>query len=163
MWAADRGRVVVGRDAAAADGDAAVGDRDAVEVEGDAGVAELADDAAPVRVLAVERALDEQRVGDLAGGPVGLAVGRRAGHPDVDDLRRALGVGGHLAGEGAAGLGDRGGEGARSTGPARPLARRRTVSLVEVQPSTVIELNVGDDRGAEDSLQHRPVRPARRS
>ena len=55
-----------------------------------------------------------------------------------DDLGGALGVADHLLGE----VGARLGHGVverrlRSTGPAAPLASRSTVSLVEVQPSTV--------------------------
>ena len=70
---------------------------------------------------------------------MGLVVGRRAPHDDVGHLGRALGVGRHLAGQLPAGLGAARRRARRRLGDAAlaPLASTSTVSLVDVQPSTV--------------------------
>ena len=63
----DRGFVVRARDAVAAHGDAVVRDVDRLGIEVRAARAELGEDAAPVGVVAVERALHELAVGDGPG------------------------------------------------------------------------------------------------
>src|SRR5439155_892432 len=101
------------RDPGATGGDAVVRDRHGAGIERHAGTAELADDATPIGILAVERALDQLALGDLAGGGDRVDVGGRAGDPHDDHLGRALGVARHLFGQARARLGERGGQRAR--------------------------------------------------
>ena len=69
-------------------------------------------------------------------------VARGPGTRTWDDLGRPLGVGHHLLGQRAAGLGQRRRRARPGVGgPRGPLASTSTVSLVDVHPSTVIALN----------------------
>ena len=96
-------------------------------------------DPAPVRVAAVERRLDQRRVGDRPRDPLGLVVVGRPGHLDPPDPGRALAVGDDLERE----LQQDRVEQARraAAAPAAPLACSSTVSLVLIWPSTVIRSN----------------------
>ena len=127
----------------AAHGDAAVGDRHQVGVEVDAGAAELAGDAAPVGVLAVPRALAQLALGRPCGRPgrrlvvgCGARDAARARPWWRPRRRRPSGGPGRRRPRPRRRPGRR-----RSTGPAGPLASSITVSLVDVQPSTVSALN----------------------
>ena len=75
---AERGRVVVARDAVAAHGDTVVGDVDPFGIES----APLAPSSERMRpqygIVAVERALHELAVGDAAGREAGVGVGTGA-------------------------------------------------------------------------------------
>ena len=70
----------------------------------------------------------------------GIAL--RADDPDVGHLGRPFGVVDHLLGQRRADLAERGRQCAPArAAAARPLASTSTVSLVDVQPSTVMALN----------------------
>jgi len=69
-----------------------------------------AEDPAPVRVVAEERALDQVVAGDGAADLDRLVLGVGAGHLDRDVLGGALGVGEQLPGQVVAGGGHRPGQ-----------------------------------------------------
>ena len=122
MWAATAVASWSAADAVATDRHAAVGDRDHVGIEVDAGRAELAHDPSPVRVRPVDRALDEQRRRPPGGRPGAASASDRAPRTaDRQHLRRPLGVGDHLLGQGPARLSHRGRQrlGLGRAGPAR--------------------------------------------
>ena len=165
-----RGLVVQRGDAVATDRDAVVRDVDALGVDEGAARAELREHSTPVRIL--RRRASTAR----AGWHATPRAARRASsderaprHDQVHELRRALGVGRHLAGEVIADRGDRldervVGVAARSDGvpPAAPLARTSTVSFVLVHASTTSALNVPCDRALERRVQRRRARPRHR-
>ena len=93
---------------------------------GDDRVPRGAGDAAPVRVAAVDRGLDERARHDGPGDRAGVGIVGRAGDLAGDERRGALAVGGLLAGEVAGdGLDRRGERGARAVvGGRRRRARR---------------------------------------
>src|SRR5699024_5927451 len=86
------------------------GHSDLCRVHGYRGHADGGEHAAPVRVGAEHRALEEVVATDDAGGGLGLLVGGGAGDGDRDLLGHALGVALQLAGEVQADLVDRAGE-----------------------------------------------------
>src|SRR5699024_2004016 len=86
------------------------GHSDLRRVHGYRGHADGGEHAAPVRVGAEHRALEEVVATDDAGGGLGLLVGGGAGDGDRDLLGHALGVALQLAGEVQADLVDRAGE-----------------------------------------------------
>ena len=91
----------------------------------------------------MDRGLDQRARDDGAGDRAGIGVVGGPGHLAGEQRRRALAVGGLLAGEVAGDGLDRRGERRRapasspaSAAPAAPEARTNTVSLVLVSPST---------------------------
>ena len=83
-------------------------DRDVelVRVEGSPGRAHGGEHAAPVGVVAEDRALEQVVAGDRPGDLEGVGLGRRGPHLDGDVVVGALGVGDELAGQARADLGD---------------------------------------------------------
>ena len=105
------------------------------------------DDAAPVRVAAVQRGLDQRRVGDRARRALDVRP-VAAAHDDAADALGALAVAGDL--DAPAGAAARRAPGRRSARPRTRARRRRreapehiriAVSLVDSWPSTVMRSN----------------------
>src|SRR4051794_38158724 len=100
----DLGPVVAGG-TAPAHGDTVDAHVDPVGVERGRGGTDRAEDPAPVRVVAEERALDQVVAADGAADLDRLVLGVRVDHLDGDVLGGALGVGEQLPGEVVAGRG----------------------------------------------------------
>src|SRR5690606_28601121 len=83
---------VVPGGAAAADPHAVDGHVDPVRLEDRVGGADRGDDPAPIRVLPVDRALEQVRPGHGAAHGHRVLLGGGADHLDRDRLGRALGV-----------------------------------------------------------------------
>ena len=119
-------------------------------IEFHAGAAGGGENAAPVGIAAGESGLDQRRSGDGFRDSARGGFGFRAAHFDFDHALRAFAVGDDLQRERAADFFECGGERAmrrvagldRCGAPAAPLARTSSVSLVEVSPSTLMELKV---------------------
>src|ERR1043165_4942267 len=93
---------VVGRLAVADERDRAGAQRDALDREARAAAADGGEDAAPVRVAAVQRGLDQRRGGDGVRGEPGIALGAGAAHDELHHARRAFAVADDHPGELAA-------------------------------------------------------------
>ena len=129
-------------------------------LKSDAGAPGHRDQAAPVRVGAVNRGLHERRIGDRPRRPLGLDVGRAAGHVDGDQLGRPFAAAHdpdrqRLADLARAPRRSRSNSLAVMVTPLAPLASANTQSLVEHSPSTVIALNVTSVDGRQRALQQR--------
>ena len=97
---------MLGRHPAGTHLDTAVGHRHQVGVERDTGGSELADDATPVGIAPVERALHQLALGDPAGRPGGVVGRRRPDDAHGRHLGGPFGVFGHLGGQAGARLGE---------------------------------------------------------
>ena len=122
-------------------------DRRVVENECGAGPSGRGDEPAPVRIAAVNRRLDQRRIGDGPRRQPGVSARRGAGDAHGDELGRALAathdLAREMAGNRVEALRETPGSSSRSTAtPEAPDASRNTQSLVEHSPSTVIALNV---------------------
>ncbi len=139
--------------------DAAAHDRDAIEVDVELrriehrpAVAGGADDATPVRIAAVERALAQRRARDRVGHLGGIARRARAAHPDVHHLGRALAVLHDRARQSAPQTAD--GAGERRVGSRADADRRIAGGAVREQQDRVVGAHVAvDDDGVEGLRQ----------
>ena len=130
-------------------------------------------DASPVGVAAVDRRLDEARGDDRASDGPGARVVCGAGHARGDERRRALAVGGLLAGEVAGDCLDRGAQRRGRRAPGRDLGGARRPGcqdedgVVRARVAVDRELVPGSDGGGSEKApqdsrarrRHRSGRP----
>ena len=116
-------------------------------------------DPAPVRVAAVERRLDQRRVGDRARDPLGLASPAAAPRPRPAPTRVAPSPSATISSASCSSTASSSPSG--SGAPAAPVACSSTVSLVLIWPSTRDPLERAADRRAAARPPGR--RPPRRS
>ena len=151
------------RDAVAAHGDAVVRDVDLLGIDERAARAELREHPAPVRVVAVERALHELAVrrpraaAMRASASVRAPTTRTRTNFVAPSASRAICSASEPHTSVSASV-----SACASTAPARPLASTSTVSLVERQPSTLRQSNVSRDRVRRAPAAARPGRRRRR-
>ena len=107
-------------------------------------------DPAPVRVAAVERGLDQRRVGDRAGDPLGLVLGSPPRRPRSAPPCVAPSPSATISSASCSRIASSRPSG--SGAPAAPVACSSTVSLVLIWPSTVIRSNEPLDGGAQRRL-----------
>src|SRR3954469_4625123 len=147
----DLGPVVAGG-TAPAHGDTVDAHVDPVGVEPGGGGTDGAEDPAPVRVVAEERALDQVVAGDGAADLDRLVLGVGAGHLDRDVLGGALGVGEQLPGQVVAGGGHHPGQLLGRRLDSRRTAGQQQHGVVGGQTTIGVEPLEGDPAGGPQRL-----------